>query len=138
MTSHVDNRLILLASREELHRVWGRFDRARPGLSTNQLMAIVAVLALASIAFVLWRLLKSRASRTFSSDSSARLFRDLCAAHGIKRSGRRLLRQLAEARGAIDPAVLFVEPQHFDTRNLPPELKESASELRTLNETLFG
>jgi len=130
--------LVLLASREELHRVWGRFDHQRPGLSTNQLLVIVVVIALASIAAVLWRILKSRASRTFSSDSAVKLFRELCAAHGISRSGRRLLKQLAEARGIADPAILFVEPQSFDAQNLPPDLRSSSNELQRLNEKLFG
>jgi hypothetical protein len=138
MTLSSIHSLVLLASREELHRVWGRFDHERPGLSTNQLIVIVAMIVFASITAVLWTVLKSRASRTFSSDSPTSLFRELCAAHGIKRTDRRLLRKLAEFRGITNPAILFVEPQCFETQHLRSELQASAKELRMLNEKLFG
>jgi hypothetical protein len=138
MTLSSMHSLVLMASREELHRVWGRFDHERPGISTNQLIVIVAIVVFASVAAILWRVLKRRASRTFSSDSPSSLFRELCAAHGIKRTDRRLLRKLAESRGITNPAILFVEPQCFESQQLPSDLQASARELRALNETLFG
>jgi hypothetical protein len=129
---------VVLATREEMHRVWGRFDHQRPGISTNLLAIFVIAVVVVIIAAVVWRELKRRAARTFRADSSAKLFRELCAAHGIKRSSRRLLKQLAEARGVSDPATLFVEPRYFEAQSLPRELKASAKELRLLDETLFG
>jgi hypothetical protein len=138
MTHIVHAALILLATREEMHRVWGRFDHERPGISANQIAIAILTVAVVVAATIVRRLSKRRAARTFSTDSAAKLFRDLCAAHGISRSSRRLLQQLAEAHGVGDPATLFVEPRYFDSRKLPVELKASASELQRLCEKLFG
>jgi hypothetical protein len=137
MTQLLHHGWVLLASREEMHRVWGRFDHERPGISANQLVIAVAAIGLAVVAGFVWRVIKRRASRTFSSDSSSKLFHELCAAHGIRRTSRRLLKQLADARGVTDPATLFVEPRYFDVQNLPSELRSSAKELQLLGETLF-
>jgi hypothetical protein len=138
MIQRFAHNLILLASREEMHRVWGRFDHERPGISTKQIAIAIAVVALLVVVGIAWRTLKRRMASTFSSDSSVKLFRELCAAHGITRSDRRLLKQLAAASGVADPATLFVEPRFFDLPNLPGEMKASATALRALNETLFG
>jgi hypothetical protein len=138
MTRLIQNALILFASREEMHRVWGRFDHERPGINPNQVVIGIAAIAAAVVAGIVWHVIKRRASRTYSSDSSTKLFRELCAAHGMTRADRRLLRQLAEARGATNPATLFIEPRYFDVQNLPGELRPFAKELRALNETLFG
>jgi hypothetical protein len=100
-------------------------------------VAVAVILGLAIVAMVL-RFLQRRAARTFTADSQKKLFHELCAAHCIKRSDRRLLKQLAAARGVADPATLFVEPRHFDPQCLPREMKADAQELRLLNEILFG
>jgi hypothetical protein len=138
MTSFAYFGLTLLAAREELHRVWGRFDHEQPGINPNHLIFIAAVILMAIVAGVIWRTVKRRAARTFASDSTGKLFRELCAAHGIGRAGRRLLKELAAASGDVDPATLFVEPRYFEAQNLPRALKASAKELRLLDETLFG
>ncbi|MCI0333328.1 MAG: hypothetical protein L0228_08915 [Planctomycetes bacterium] len=130
--------LILLATREEMHRVWGRFDHERPGITANQWLIVVGVIACLLLTTLIYRVASRRSSRTFSSDSPAKLFRELCAAHGLNLYSRRLLKRLAQARGLTSPALLFVEPQHFDTHNFPAELKSSATELRQLRERLFG
>jgi hypothetical protein len=64
-----------------MHRVWGRFDHERPGISSHQLAIALAVVLMAAIATVVWRFRKTRAARTFTSDSSTKLFRELCAAY---------------------------------------------------------
>jgi hypothetical protein len=138
MTRLAFNGLILLATREEMHRVWGRFDHERPGFNIHQLILVFSGIVVAVAAVVVWRVLKRRAARTFSSDSTAKLFRELCAAHGINRSGRRLLKQLADASRITNPAVLFVDPRYFQAEKIPRELRTSAKELRLLHETLFG
>ncbi len=129
--------LILLASREEMHRVWGRFDHERPGITTNQWFIAVCVIVCLLLATLIYRVASRRSSRMFSSESPAKLFRELCAAHGLSLSARRLLKRLAEARGLASSALLFVEPQHFDTQNLPAELRPCANKLRQLRERLF-
>ena len=138
MTPAIHVALNLLATREEMHRVWGRFDNERPGISADQIAIGILTIAIVVAAMIAWQLRKRRSARTFSTDSSAKLFRDLCAAHGINRSSRRLLQQLAEAQKVADPASLFVEPRYFDSRTIPVELRASSNELQRLCETLFG
>jgi hypothetical protein len=130
--------VILLASREEMHRVWGRFDHERPGVNPHHLLIVVGLIALALLIGIVWRIFQRRAALTFSTNSSKKLFRELCAAHKLKLGSRRLLRRLAEARGVTSPAMLFVEPELFDSQSLPPELRRSAPEIRLLSEQLFG
>jgi hypothetical protein len=137
MTQPATQWFVLLASREEMHRVWGRFDNESPAISANQWLIVVGAIALAVLAGMISSIAKRRSTKTFSSDSSGKLFRELCAIHGLKRASRRLLKRLAEARGVANPAMLFVEPQHFDTKGLPSELRSSAKELRQLSERLF-
>jgi hypothetical protein len=72
------------------------------------------------------------------SNSAAQLFRELCRAHGLSHSHRRLLKRLATARRLTSPALVFVEPKHFDTTNLPASLLPSAKELQHLSAQLFG
>jgi hypothetical protein len=126
---------MVLASQEML---WGRFGDASAGTNTNHLMTIMGCTALALLLCMGWRLINEREARTFSSNSPARLFRELCAAHKLQRSSRRLLKRLAEARGLTSPAILFVEPEHFDEATLPANLSASAGDLRQLSERLFG
>ncbi len=137
MTQLTNQWLILLATRQEMHRVWGRFDNERPGTSGSQWMIVIGVVALMVLAGMIWRVATRRSVGTYTSNSSAKLFRELCAMHGLGRASRRLLKRLAEARGLTNPAMLFVEPQYFDARSLPAELKSFAKELRRIGEMLF-
>jgi hypothetical protein len=129
---------VLLAVDEEAYRVWGRFDHGKTTFGTGHLVTIVGITALLVLAVMVWRIIARRSARTFKSDSPTRLFRELCAAHGLKRSDRRLLQQLATSRRVMNAETLFVEPQHFETKNLPPELKPSVAALRQLRVHLFS
>jgi hypothetical protein len=130
--------VVLVAVDEDAFRVWGRFDHGKSSFGTGHLLAIVGITAFLLLAAMVWRILARRSARTFTSDNSTRLFRELCAAHGLKRSARRLLQHLATARGLSNTSLLFAEPQHFESKNLPPQLKCSAAELRHLRDKLFG
>jgi hypothetical protein len=130
--------LFLFAARQDSFRVWGRFDHGRPGDGVNEMLTIVGGLVLLLGAWLVWRRLTGHASRYFTSDSSGQLFRELCAAHGLKFTNRRLLKRLAASRGLKNPAMLFIEPQHFEAKNLPEKLKLSAGELQRLRVQLFG
>jgi hypothetical protein len=129
---------IRVAARMDDHRVWGRFDHEKPGFGTNQLLWLLGIVLLLFITAVLKQAIKRRASRTFTSDSSSKLFRELCAAHGLRRTARNLLKRLAAARGLKNAASLFVEPQHFEETTLPIELRPSMLELGRLKKRLFG
>jgi hypothetical protein len=131
----VDNYIVVFAARQEIG-VWGRFDHQRPGIGTSELVVIafVVVLLAGSLA---WQMLKRRYQREFLYDSASRLFGELCHAHQLDRSARRLLKRLAAARGIKNLTELFVEPHYFDAATLPSSLKPSAGALRQLRHKLF-
>jgi hypothetical protein len=130
--------LVLLASGQMEHRVWGRFDHQKPSFGTEHFIAVVGLVALLLLVAMAVRIYSQRSKRTFRFDSSARMFRELCAAHRLNRASRRLLQRLAAARGMKDAAHLFVEPSHFDVQDLSPDWKTSAAEVRHLRSRLFG
>ncbi len=137
MTQWLHQLPLLLAARMDLPRVWGRFDHQRPSFDWSQLLLIAGASALAIAAVVVWHRLTGRSSKNFSLNSPARFFNELSSAHGLRRSSRRLLKRLAAARGLPNPTMLFVEPKHFDSANLPDDLKPSADEVGQLRNRLF-
>jgi hypothetical protein len=86
-------------------------------------------------------LLVGRYARRFeilkSYDSPPELFRELCRAHGLNWSSRRLLKRLAAEWQMSSPAQLFVEPERFSTARLGAEWHEKADELERLRRQLF-
>jgi hypothetical protein len=98
---------------------------------------ILTVVTLLVIVTIVWQTISRRRQRDFAYDRPPRLFADLCRAHKLNWSSRRLLKHLAAARGLKCPASLFVEPEFFDMTNVPPALKPSAAELRQLRHKLF-
>lgn len=128
----------LLAFSEKMHRVWGRFDHQKPGISSTQWLIALGVLAAAVAGLVIWRIVAQRSRRTYSSSNPAKLFNELCKAHGIDRAGRRLLKRLADVRGKSCAAQLFLDPQAFEPQTMPGELRPAANELKLLRARLFG
>jgi hypothetical protein len=128
--------LWVLAARQDMHRVWGRFDHVHTS-ATDQLLIVLGALALLSIVLFVWRLVARRAVRTFSCDSSWRMFGELCAAHRLNLSSRRLLKRLAATRQLASPTMLFVQPEHFETNTLPDSLQSAAAEIQKLRSVLF-
>jgi hypothetical protein len=126
----------ILAATKELPRMWGRFDHHGPADGTNHLLIVVGMAALAALVLMIWLRISRRPQRYFVSNSAPRLFRDLCSAHGLTHSDRRLLKRLAAARGLASPAFVFVEPKLFDEP--PASLQSSAAELAHLRARLFG
>jgi hypothetical protein len=113
--------------------LWGRFDHQRPEYDAGYvLMVLIAAAVVAAAGLVLLRLLGS-----FRTESKRALFRELCRAHRLRTSRRRLLRRLAAARGLTHAANLFVEPRYFNTNNLPPSLQQAKGELQRLHDLLF-
>jgi hypothetical protein len=118
----------------ELLNVWGRFDHERP---TYDLGQILLILAAAVVVAAMWLLLPRLGGRRRLNSPRA-LFYELCRAHGLGASSRRLLRRLAAARGMTNPAALFVEPRHFEKDHLPPELQAENLALERLRDQLFN
>jgi hypothetical protein len=128
---------LILAASQDMHRVWGRFDHARPGTGDSHYWILLAAVALLAVVTVAWQRVGRRTSKGFCCDSDAKLFRELCAAHRLERSVRRLLKRLAAARQMSNPALLFVQPECFETTTLPALLTPSTKELQKLREQLF-
>jgi hypothetical protein len=86
-------------------------------------------------------LLVGRYARRFenlkSYDSPPELFRELCRAHGLNWSSRRLLKRLAAEWELSSPALLFVEPERFNTARLPAEWRDDEDRLESLRKRLF-
>jgi hypothetical protein len=99
---------------------------------------VLGLTALLLVALVVWHFLSSRASGRLPSNSPGRLFRELCRAHRLGASGRRLLKRLALARGLSSPVNLFVEPRYFDSADLPDEVCQYAEQILRLRKQLFG
>ena len=74
--------------------------------------------------------------RSFSSPGA--LFRALMKAHGIDRSGRRLLRRMARWHRLSQPGQLFVDPARFDLANLSPRLQKDGPAITALRNRLFA
>ena len=127
---------VLLAAKEPAGDL-GEFRlKDLPDIGPYELLILSSVTVLVVIAMV-WRKSSRRRRRDFDYNSPPRLFSELCRAHQLTRSNRRLLKQLAAARNLKSAATLFVEPEYFDLTILPPALKPSAQELRQLRHRLF-
>jgi hypothetical protein len=126
---------MLLAAKEPVGDL-GEFRlKDLPDIGPYELLVLSSLTVLVVIAMV-WRRV-SRRRRDFDYNSPPRLFSELCRAHKLTWSSRRLLKQLAAARDLKSAATLFVEPDYFDVTNLPHALKPSARELRELRHMLF-
>lgn len=117
--------------------VWGRFDHQRPGFDAAHLWTLLSMAALLITVVIVMYRSRERSKREFETDSPPRLFGELCHAHRLPWSSRRLLKRLAAAHGVSPPSALFVEPAHFDTAKLPAGLENSAAQVQRLREQLF-
>jgi hypothetical protein len=126
--------LLAQVSREDFGR---GFRGATSQLSWTDLVpyAVAAVLAGGSIALYRW--LKNRNDFAQACDDPKKLFRELCAAHGLDRASQRLLARLAHVWQYPQPAQVFVTPTAFEPERLPAAMQRKAAELKRLRELLF-
>jgi hypothetical protein len=126
----------LLAQHWRWKHLGDRFGGSGAGLSTTDVVLLVAVVVLAVFAvFVLQRYVPQQNRGTRNDPNQ--LFRDLCRAHGLGGADRRLLKRLAAWRGLSHPAIVFVMPECFETATLPPELQGAAHDVMRLRVRLF-
>jgi hypothetical protein len=94
----------------------------------------------AGMVLLLWAASRwaNRSERRRSYTHPGRLFYELCRAHGLDASSRRLLRRLASYARLAQPAQVFVEPQRFDAAVLPPSLAAEQPRLEQLRARLFA
>src|SRR3954467_13305384 len=100
MIEGISNGGHLLAA-QDYSREWERLGRLfNSGPYEVLILAAVTLLVLVAI---FWQTFAKRRRRDFDYDRPARLFADLCRAHKLSWSNRRLLKQLAAARGVKCP-----------------------------------
>ena len=107
-----------------------------PDVGPYELIILTSVTLLV-VGTIIWHTISRRRRRDFDYNSPPRLFSELCRAHKLTWSNRRLLKHLAAVRDLKCASSLFVEPDYFDLTNLPTALKPSAQELRQLRHKLF-
>jgi hypothetical protein len=91
----------------------------------------LAVLGIA--AYVVRNMLRRR--RRYSHKA---LFDGLCSTHGLDRTARALLWQIARLHNLTQPARLFTEPQWLDPAGLQPSLGTRTAEAAALQSRLFA
>jgi hypothetical protein len=101
-------------------------------------VAEVAAGALAII-FVAWLVMRIIAVRKRrNSNSPWRLFKELCAAHGLSNRERQLVTRMAQKSRLDQPAALFVEIAWWDAERLGPTWTRHLPELDRLRKRLFA
>ena len=129
---------ILLGESEQMDRMMQAFRAIRKDTATSEawlgliiFMAVLTVLAL--LTFIShWR---QRQRKIFSP---RKLFFEICRAHRLKWSERRLLWRLARSQKLEDPAVIFLTPECFDIARLTVDIRPQAEDLRELRGRLFA
>jgi hypothetical protein len=97
------------------------------------------VIALALLIFIAWLApyLRRRNDMSERCDDPQKLFRELCLAHELDRSSRRLLLRLVEANRLAQPGQVFLTPMAFEPSRLPASLRERLDEVKQLRARLF-
>jgi hypothetical protein len=129
-------RMRILAEQYYYSHEWDRLAHLVNFAPSYEVLLLAAVTLLVIVS-VIWQTISTRRRHDFHYNSPPRLFAELCRAHKLSWSNRRLLKRLAAARGLKTPANLFVEPEYFDMSNVPPALKTSATEIRRIRQQLF-
>ena len=113
-----------------LHRSRGRVN------FSDMLPYLIGIAIVATIIAVVVTLIR-RNDLSKGGYDPQKLFRELCRAHGLDHSSRRLLRQISETFGFTQPAEVFVTPAAFEPEQLPQELQTKQAKIRELRERLF-
>jgi hypothetical protein len=136
--SHALEHLFRLLARTHDLRGFSEGFRSR-SVEDNAFEVFLVVGGLVLLCVVL--LVVGRYARRFenlkSYDSPPELFRELCRAHGLNWSSRRLLKRLAAEWELASRSQLFVEPERFDTARLPADWRGDKDHLETLRKRLF-
>ncbi len=127
----------LLAQYSRWKRMGDGFNRSRPRMDLSDLIPFFIVLVVIGIAIAVGVQIYKRYDYSKPCDDPLKLFRQLCAAHKLNSSSRRLLLQLATAQEMPQPAALFVTPAAFRGSELPPQLQGEAEHIKALAHRLF-
>jgi hypothetical protein len=129
---------MLFAESTRAREVMQAFRGGKPADAAHHawwgLIITAACLAL-TVAIVV---LMQRSWKRRMSSTPQGLFLDLCRAHRLKWSERRLLGRLAQSQKLADSACLFLRPECFEIGRLTVDLRPHLEELRELGERLFA
>lgn len=129
---------VVLAAGSRLDGMRNRFSGRGAKLDTADIVVGVLVLLGIAAGIALLSYLVSRQDKRRGFNSPRALFRELCKAHGLARSSRRLLRQLARWQRLSHPARIFLEPERFDPANLSPRLRAQIDDVRQVRDQIFA
>ena len=122
-----------------IHALGGKFRSRRGGPDYGELAAIgLTALVVIAVGWLLSRWLARNDDGKRRFHSRRALFRALCHAHELNHGERRLLRRLARYHRLKNPSRVFLEPEHFQSDQLSPALRQREGELLDLRELLFG
>ncbi len=127
----------LLAQYSRWKRLGDGLHRSRPRMDLSDLLPFFIVLAVIGIAIAVGVQIYKRRDYSKPCDDPQKLFRQICAAHKLNFSSRRLLLQLATALQMPQPAALFVTPAAFHSSELPPQLQGEEKRISELAHQLF-
>jgi hypothetical protein len=128
----------LVARRWDMRSLGEGFRGVNAEFNTTKVLTVAACIVAVCLAMLLFDRLAKRGQHARVYDSPSDLFRELCRIHRFSRGGRRLLRRLAADWGLTDPAILFVEPEFFNTKKLSPELQDERDRIEQIRHQLFG
>lgn len=138
MTQTLIEHVPMLARRWDMRSLGEGFRGVNAEFNTTKLLTVAACILAICLCLLLFDRLAKRGEHAGDYDSPPELFRELCRIHRLGRSGRRLLKRLATYWGLADPAVLFVEPEFFNSKKLSPELQEDTERVEQVRRQLFG
>ena len=127
----------LLAQYSRWKRLGDGVRRSASRTDLSDLWPYFIVLAVIGIAIAVGVQIYKRRDYSKPCDDPLKLFRQLCAAHKLNFSSRRLLLQLATALEMPQPAALFVTPAAFREGEFPPQLQGEAERIKELAQRLF-
>ena len=130
--------LVLFAQENRLSQASEQFRHTKGTFTLEDLVLGVGLFLAAGFGLYLLSKLISRRERRQTYYHPRKLFDELCTAHALNRSDRRVLLDLARFHDLDDPGRLFLEPDRFDKSHLDEELLERASELFAIRDTLFA
>ena len=127
----------VLAQQSRLEAMGDGLRNKGEAYTTTELLIGAGAIAVAGITiwFILQRLSERKSRRT---NSPRKLFRELCAAHGLDRKDRKLLLKVTRWQRMTNPGRLFVEPVRFESVNLSPSLCKQHERLTALRNRLFA
>lgn len=125
-----------LLAQDRLAGLGQRFRQG--GGQLDWLTMLLVVLTLGIAIAVVWSVARHLSRKEAGNYHNHRgLFRELCRAHRLRWSDRRLLASVARSQGVSVPARMFVEPERFEPNRLQDLPEAQRGRAAKLCETLF-